>query len=152
MRKHVIYTYRALCVSAVYSTNMNKVLHFEQTISMSDVDDGAETEAFDTSGSSSSSDELEPDTTTRKLLEDFPIVEEESDSKPKNVFSDNQVDLATFVLFLSVAKLSLRVVQCFTNWFTNCVCIQLNIVSFCLVLSLSFLFSFHFHFSFLTCS
>ena len=131
---------------------MNKVLHFEQTMSMSDVDDGAETEAFDTSGSSSSSDELEPDTTTRKLLEDFLIVEEESDSKPKNVFSDNQV--AIFVLFLSVAKLSLRVVQCFTNWFTNWVYIQLNIVSFCLVLSLSlsFLFSFHFHFSFLTCS
>ena len=77
MRKHVIYTYRALCVSAVYSTNMNKVLHFEQTNSMSDVNDGAETEAFDTSGSSS--DELEPDTTTRKLLEDFPIVEEDSD-------------------------------------------------------------------------
>ena len=121
---------------------MNKVLHvfhppeeddldnFEQTNSMSDVDDGAETEAFDTSGSSS--DELEPDTTTH--------------SESKNVFSDNQV--ATFVFFLSVAKLSLRVVQCFTNW----VCIQLNIVSFCLVLSLSFLFSFHFHFSFLTCS
>ena len=144
MRKHVIYTYRALCVSAVYSTNMNKVLHFEQTNSMSDVDDGAETEAFDTSGSSS--DELEPDTTTRKLLEDFPIVEKDSHSESKNVFSDNQV--ATFVFFLSVAKLSLCVVQCFTNW----VCIQLNIVSFCLVLSLSFLFSFHFHFSFLTCS
>ena len=45
---------------------MNKVLHvfhtpeeddldsFEQTNSMSDVNDGAETEAFDTSGSSSS--------------------------------------------------------------------------------------------------
>ena len=125
---------------------MNKVIHvfhtpeeddldsFEQTNSMSDVDDGAETEAFDTSGSSSSSDELEPDTTTH--------------SESKNVFFDNQV--ATFVFFLSVAKLSLRVVQCFTNW----VCIQLNIVSFCLVLSLSssFLFSFHFHFSFLTCS
>ena len=106
---------------------MNKVLHvfhppeeddldnFEQTNSMSDVDDGAETEAFDTSGSSSSSDELEPDTTTH--------------SESKNVFFDNQV--ATFVFFLSVAKLSLRVVQCFTNW----VCIQLNIVSFCLVLS-----------------
>ena len=54
---------------------MNKVLHvfhiseddldnFEQTNSMSDVNDGAETEAFDTSGSSSSSDELKPDTTT----------------------------------------------------------------------------------------
>ena len=125
---------------------MNKVLHvfhtpeehdldsFEQTNSMSDVDDGAETEAFDTSGSSSSSDELEPDTTTP--------------SESKNVFFNNQV--ATFVFFLSVAKLSLRVVQCFTNW----VCIQLNILSFCLVLSLSssFLFSFHFHFSFLTCS
>ena len=106
---------------------MNKVLHvfhtpeeddldsFEQTNSMSDVDDGAETEAFDTSGSSSSSDELEPDTTTH--------------SEFKNVFSDNQV--ATFVFFPSVAKLSLRIVQCFTNW----VCIQLNIVSFCLVLS-----------------
>ena len=90
---------------------MNKVLHFEQTNSMSDVDDGAETEAFDTSGSSS--DELEPDTTTRKLLEDFPIVEEDSDSdsdsKPKNVFSDNQV--ATFVFFLSVAKLLCSVLQ-----------------------------------------
>ena len=121
---------------------MNKVLHFEQTISMSDVDDGAETEAFDTSGSSSSSDELEPDTTTQKLLEDFPIVEEESDSKPKNVFSDNQV--ATFVLFLSVAKLSLCVVQCFTNW----ACIQLNIVSFCLVLSCHCHFCFHFIFLF----
>ena len=106
---------------------MNKVLNvfhtpeedyldsFEQTNSMSDVDDGAETEAFDTSGSSSSSDELEPDTTTH--------------SEFKNVFSDNQV--ATFVFFPSVAKLSLRIVQCFTNW----VCIQLNIVSFCLVLS-----------------
>ena len=106
---------------------MNKVLHvfhtpeeddldsFEQTNSMSDVDDGAETEAFDTSGSSSSSDKLEPDTTTH--------------SEFKNVFSDNQV--ATFVFFPSVAKLSLRIVQCFTNW----VCIQLNIVSFCLVLS-----------------
>ena len=106
---------------------MNKVLHvfhtpeeddldiFEQTNSMSDVDDGAETEAFDTSGSSSSSDELEPDTTTH--------------SEFKNVFSDNQV--ATFVFFPSVAKLSLHIVQCFTNW----VCIQLNIVSFCLVLS-----------------
>ena len=106
---------------------MNKVSHvfhtpeeddldsFEQTNSMSDVDDGAETEAFDTSGSSSSSDELEPDTTTH--------------SEFKNVFSDNQV--ATFVFFPSVAKLSLRIVQCFTNW----VCIQLSIVSFCLVLS-----------------
>ena len=106
---------------------MNKVLHvfhtpeeddldsFEQTNSMSDVDDGAETEAFDTSGSSSSSDELEPDTTTH--------------SEFKNFFSDNQV--ATFVFFPSVAKLSLHIVQCFTNW----VCIQLNIVSFCLVLS-----------------
>ena len=106
---------------------MNKVLHvfhtpeeddldsFEQTNSMSDVDDGAETEAFVTSGSSSSSDELEPDTTTH--------------SEFKNVFSDNQV--ATLVFFPSVAKLSLRIVQCFTNW----VCIQLNIVSFCLVLS-----------------
>ena len=146
MRKHVIYTYRALCVSAVYSTNMNKLLHFEQTNSMSDVDDGAETEAFDTSGSSS--DELEPDTTTRKLLEDFLIVEEDSDSdsKPKNVFSDNQV--ATFVFFLSVAKLSLHVVQCFTNW----VCVQLNIVSFCLVLSCHCHCHFCFHFSFLTCS
>ena len=104
---------------------MNKVLHvfhtpeeddldnFEQTNSMSDVDDGAETEAFDTSASSS--DELEPDTTTH--------------SEFKNVFSDNQV--ATFVFFPSVAKLSLCIVQCFTNW----VCIQLNIVSFCLVLS-----------------
>ena len=149
MRKHVIYTYRALCVSAVYSTNMNKVIHFEQTISMSDVDDAAETEAFDTSGSSSSSDELEPDTTTQKLLEDFPIVEEESDSKPKNVFSDYQVDLATFVLFLSVAKLSLCVVQCFTNWFTNWVCIQLNIVSFCLVLSCHCHCHFCFHFIFI---
>ena len=139
MRKHVIYTYRALCVSAVYSTNMNKVLYFEQTNSMSDVDDSAETEAFDTNGSSS--DELEPDTTTRKLLEDFPIVEEDSDSdsdsKPKNVFTNNQV--ATFGFFLSVAKLSLRVVQCFTNW----VCIQLNIVSFCLVIVISvFIFLF----------
>ena len=106
---------------------MNKVLHvfhtpeeddldsFEQTNSMSDVDDGAETEAFDTSGSTSSSDELEPDTTTH--------------SEFKNVFFDNQV--ATFVFFPSVAKLSLCIVQCFTNW----VCIQLNIVSFCLVLS-----------------
>ena len=113
---------------------MNKVLHvfhtpeeddldnFEQTNSMSDVNDGAETEAFNTSASSS--DELEPDTTTH--------------SEFKNVFSDNQV----------ATKLSLHIVQCFTNW----VCIQLNIVSFCLVLSLSFLFSFHFHFSFLTCS
>ena len=106
---------------------MNKVLHvfhtpeeddldsFEQTNSMSDVDDGAETEASDTRSSSSSSDELEPDTTTH--------------SEFKNVFSDNQV--ATFVFFPSVANLSLRIVQCFTNW----VCIQLNIVSFCLVLS-----------------
>ena len=106
---------------------MNRVLHvfhtpeeddldsFEQTNSISDVDDGAETEAFDTSGSSSSSDELEPNTTTH--------------SESKNVFFNNQV--ATFVFFLSVAKLSLHVVQCFTNW----VCIQLNIVSFCIVLS-----------------
>ena len=121
---------------------MNKVLHFEQTNSMSDVDDDAETEAFDTSGSSS--DELEPDTTTQKLLEDFPIVEEDSDSdsdsKPKNSFSDNQV--ATFVFFLSVAKLSLPVVQCFTNW----VCIQLNIV---FVLSCHCHFFFHFIFIFL---
>ena len=120
---------------------MNKVLHvfhtpeeddldsFEQTNSMSDVDDDAETEAFDTSGSSSSSDELEPDTTTP--------------SEFKNVFSDNQV--ATFVFFPSVAKLSLHIIQCFTNW----VCIQLNIVSFCLVLSCDCHFCFHF--SFLTC-
>ena len=122
---------------------MNKVLHvfhtpeeddldnFEQTNSMSDVDDGAETEAFDTSASSSSSDELEPDTTTH--------------SEFKNVFSDNQV--ATFVFFPSVAKLSFHIVQCFTNW----VCIQLNIVSFCLVLSclvivISVFFSFSFFF------
>ena len=115
---------------------MNKVLHvfhtpeeddldsFEQTNSMSDVDDGAETETFDTSGSSSSSDELEPDTTTH--------------SEFKNVFSNNQV--ATFVFFPSVAKLSLRIVQCFTNW----VCIQLNIVSFCLVIVISVFISFSF--------
>ena len=118
---------------------MNKVLHvfhtpeeddldnFEQTNSMSDVNDGAETEAFDTSASSS--DELEPDTTTH--------------SEFKNVFSDNQV--ATFVFFPSVAKLSLHIVQCFTNW----VCIQLNIVSFCLVLSCPCHFCFHFIFIFL---
>ena len=118
---------------------MSKVLHvfhtpeeddldnFEQTNSMSDVDDGAETEAFDTNGSSSSSDELEPDTTTH--------------SEFKNVFFDNQV--ATFVFFPSVAKLYLRIVQCFTNW----VCIQLNIVCFCLVLS-CFVLSCHCHFCF----
>ena len=111
---------------------MNKVLHvfhipeeddldnFEQTNSMSDVNDGAETEAFDTSASSS--DELERDTTTH--------------SEFKNVFSDNQV--ATFVFFPSVAKLSLHTVQCFTNW----VCI-------CLVLSCHCHFCFHFIFIFL---
>ena len=119
---------------------MNKVLHvfhtpeddldsFEQTNSMSDVDGDAETEAFDTSGCSCSSDELEPDTTTP--------------SEFKNVFSDNQV--ATFVFFPSVAKLSLHIVQCFTNW----VCIQLNIVSFCLVFVLSCDCHFCFHFIFI---
>ena len=131
---------------SLWDNKMDDLDNFEQTNSMSDVDDGAETEAFDTSGSSS--DELEPDTTTRvqkklKLLEDFPIVEEDSDSESKNVFSDNQV--ATFVFFLSVVKLSLYVVQCFTNW----VCIQLNIVSFCLVLSCHCHFCFHFIFIFL---
>ena len=96
---------------------MNKVLHvfhqpeedmsFGQTNSMCDVDvdDDAETEAFDTSGSSS--DELEPDTTTGvqkklKLLEDFPIVEEDSGSVSKNVFCDNQV--ASFVFFQTVGR------------------------------------------------
>ena len=121
---------------------MNKVLHvfhtpeeddldsFEQTNSMSDVDDGAETEAFDTSGSSSSSDELEPDTTTH--------------SEFKNVFSDNQV--ATFVFFPSVAKLSLHIVVFYKlGVYTAEYCEFLS----CVVLSCHCHFCFHFIFIFL---